>query len=170
MEQGEIYLTAANILSRSGNINFVRSLERPMIEIMKRKMYWCRAEELTTTTKIFLAMYKIRALRGEFSGAIEFGRKILRLTNTIKLIHVKLALLPSFIEIMMWTKHICEAIDLIHELYFLSAEDIDSSAITWYYALSLEFLIDAGIFLESYESCLHHAESLAGTFRFFLAV
>ncbi|KAK2582763.1 hypothetical protein KPH14_005029 [Odynerus spinipes] len=161
LEQGEIYLAAVNIFRRTGNLNFIRRLERPMIEIMKRKIYWCRVEELTVTTNIFVAMYEIRVLRGEFQGAIELGRKILRIVDTINLTHVKLALLPSFIEIMLWTKHICEAIDLMNELYFLSDEDIDNSAITWYYALCLEFLLDAGIFLESYESCLRHAETLA---------
>ncbi|XP_035743590.1 uncharacterized protein LOC118451295 [Vespa mandarinia] len=42
----------------------------------------------------------------------------------------------------------------------MSDEDIDNSAITWYYALSLELFLEAGIFLESYESCLQHAKTL----------
>ncbi|XP_015190986.1 PREDICTED: adenylate cyclase type 10-like [Polistes dominula] len=160
-KQAEIYLTAVKVLRHTGDFNFIKRLEYLMMEVIKTKIYWYYAEDLRLMTKIFMAMYEIRALRGEFQEAIKFGRKILRITNTMKLTHGKLALLPSFIEIMMWTKHISEAIDLINELYYLSDEDIDSSAITWYYALSLEFLLQAGIFLESYESCLRHAKTLA---------
>ncbi|XP_014611554.1 PREDICTED: adenylate cyclase type 10-like [Polistes canadensis] len=160
-KQAQIYLAAVEVLRYTGDFSFIKSLEYLMMEITKRKIYWYRAEDLTLMTRIFMAMYEIRALRGEFQEAIKFGKKILRITNTMKLTHVKLALLPSFIEIMMWTKHISEAIDLIKELYYISDEDIDSSAITWYYALSLEFLLQAGIFLESYESCLRHAKTLA---------
>lgn len=127
-------------------------------------------------------------MRGEFEKAIEFGKKILKIACAMKFIHVKLALLPSFIEIMVinskyllftlllfhifhtfhilqvWTKHISEAVDLINELYYISDEDIDNSAITWYYALCLELLLEAGIFLESYESCFQYAKTIVGTF------
>ncbi|KAI4498133.1 hypothetical protein M0802_006619 [Mischocyttarus mexicanus] len=159
-KKAQIYLTAVAVLRHTGDFYFIKRLEHLMIEIMKRQIYWYRAEDLTLMTRIFMAMYEIRALRGNFEEAIKFGRKILRMTNTMKLTHMKLALLPSFIEIMMWTKHISEAIDLINELYYMSDEDTDNSAITWYYALSLEFLLQGGIFLESYESCLRHAKTL----------
>lgn len=56
-----------------------------------------------------------------------------------------------------------EAVDLLRELYYLSKEDIDCSAITWYYALSLELLLDAGMVLESYETCLAFHSEIVGT-------
>lgn len=54
---------------------------------------------------------------------------------------------------MVWKKHINEAVDLLFELYYTSPDDTDYSAITWYYALCLEFLLDASMNLESYSSC-----------------
>lgn len=42
---------------------------------------------------------------------------------------------------------------MLSELYYLTREDIDYSAITWYYALCLEFQLDAAMILESYETC-----------------
>ncbi|KZC06146.1 Adenylate cyclase type 10 [Dufourea novaeangliae] len=53
----------------------------------------------------------------------------------------------------VWTKYLSGAVDLLKQLYFLSHEDVDKSAITWYYALCLELLLDAGMVLESFETC-----------------
>ncbi|XP_043673942.1 uncharacterized protein LOC122631852 isoform X1 [Vespula pensylvanica] len=160
LKQAKIYLATVKVLRRAANFNLIKRLENLMIEIITKEIHWFCPEDVMFISDIFMAMYEIRALRGEFEKAIEFGKKILKIACTIKFIHVKLALLPSFIEIMVWTKHISEAIDLINELYYISDEDIDSSAITWYYALSLELLLEAGIFLESYESCFQYAKTI----------
>nr|XP_050857741.1 uncharacterized protein LOC127067165 isoform X3 [Vespula vulgaris] len=162
LKQAKIYLAAVKVLRRTANFNFIKRLENLMIEIITKKIYWFCPEDVMFISEIFLAMYEIRALRGEFEKAIEFGKKILKIACAMKFIHVKLALLPSFIEIMVWTKHISEAVDLINELYYISDEDIDNSAITWYYALCLELLLEAGIFLESYESCFQYAKTIVG--------
>lgn len=63
------------------------------------------------------------------------------------------ACLIAKLQFQVWKKHINEAVDLLFELYYTSGEDVDYSATTWYYALCLEFLLDASMNLESYSSC-----------------
>lgn len=63
------------------------------------------------------------------------------------------AYLIAKLQFQVWKKHINEAVDLLFELYYTSGEDVDYSATTWYYALCLEFLLDASMNLESYSSC-----------------
>lgn len=53
----------------------------------------------------------------------------------------------------VWTKRINETVDLLYELYYLSKTDVDNTAITWYYALCMELLLDAAMILETYEAC-----------------
>ena len=65
----------------------------------------------------------------------------------------------------MRLKRVNETVDLIYELYYLSSSDIDQSAITWYYALCMDLLLDAGISLESYQSCLTFAKKIIGIFQ-----
>lgn len=48
------------------------------------------------------------------------------------------------------------------ELYFIVEEDVDLSAKTWYHALCLELLLDAGVLLESYETSLNYYEKFIG--------
>lgn len=59
-------------------------------------------------------------------------------------------------------KRIYETADLMKELYYLSIQDIDDSSITWYYALSLDLALDAGMVLESFEKCAEHAKTIIG--------
>lgn len=48
------------------------------------------------------------------------------------------------------------------ELYFIAVEDVDLSAKTWYHALSLELLLDAGVLLESYETSFDYYKRFIG--------
>lgn len=59
-------------------------------------------------------------------------------------------------------KRVYETADLMAELFYLSAEDIDDSSITWYYALSLDLSLDAGMTLEPFEKCMEHAKTILG--------
>lgn len=71
-------------------------------------------------------------------------------------------LLNTFLFDQLWTSHINKTIDLMRELYFLADEDIDLSAKTWYYALSLDLILDAGIVLESYETSYNYYKQFIG--------
>lgn len=53
----------------------------------------------------------------------------------------------------------------MRELYFLAEDDVDLSAKTWYYALSLELILDAGVVLESYETSLNYYKKCIGKRR-----
>lgn len=50
----------------------------------------------------------------------------------------------------------------MRELYFLAEDDVDLSAKTWYYALSLELILDAGIVLETYERSYNYYKQFIG--------
>lgn len=62
----------------------------------------------------------------------------------------------------LWTRRVNETVDLMRELYFLADEDMDLSAKTWYYALSLDLMLDAGIVLESYETSYNYYKKFIG--------
>ncbi|XP_011871981.1 PREDICTED: adenylate cyclase type 10-like [Vollenhovia emeryi] len=64
----------------------------------------------------------------------------------------------TFMSDQLWTRRVNEAVDLMRQLYFLADEDIDLSAKTWYYALSLDLMLDAGIILESYKTSYNYYE------------
>ncbi|XP_017767320.1 PREDICTED: adenylate cyclase type 10-like [Eufriesea mexicana] len=110
-------------------------------------------EKIIVLVQIYQTIYESRVLRGKLKEGIDVGINICKMCNYVHLNNTKLVVLPSLIEIMVWTKQINAAVDLLCELYYLSKEDIDYSSITWYYALCMELQLDAAMILESYETC-----------------
>ena len=62
-------------------------------------------------------------------------------------------------------KRVSEAVDLLKQLKINEIEDIDKSALTWYYALCMDFLLEAAIFIESFETCENFALKLLGSYE-----
>ncbi|XP_071636745.1 adenylate cyclase type 10-like [Temnothorax longispinosus] len=162
LEKGEIYLATVRVLHCTRNIKLIRHIERPMLITIRRKGSWNNAEEIAMVANIYLTMYQIRVLRGELEEAVDMGIKVLKISATLHLNKLMLITVPSLIQIMLWTRRVNEAVDLMRELYFLADEDMDLSAKTWYYALSLDLMLDAGIILESYETSYNYYEKFIG--------
>jgi hypothetical protein len=53
---------------------------------------------------------------------------------------------------------------MLQQLRDISFEDVDKSALTWYYALSMDLLLDVGIIIESYEICATYANKILGQY------
>ncbi|XP_036142837.1 adenylate cyclase type 10 [Monomorium pharaonis] len=162
LEKGEIYLATVRVLHCTRNIKLIRRIERLMLTTIRRNAMWNDVEEIARVANVYLTMYQISILRGELEEAIEIGIKVLKISGTLHLNKLMLITMPSLIQIMLWTKRVNEAVDLIQELYFLADEDVDLSAKTWYYALSLDLMLDAGIVLESYETSYNYYEKFIG--------
>ncbi|KOX77894.1 Adenylate cyclase type 10 [Melipona quadrifasciata] len=151
-EKGEIYLSAVETFRLMGEI-YMEKLETPILSTIKEKTTWKRPEEMILLAQIYQTMYETRILQGKLMEGIEIGINICKICNYLQLNNLKLAVLPSLIEIMVWTKKINETVDLLRELYYLSKTDVDYTAITWYYALCMELLLDTAMILETYEAC-----------------
>ncbi|KAL6260419.1 hypothetical protein P5V15_007945 [Pogonomyrmex californicus] len=108
------------------------------------------------TVRVLHHTRSIRVLSGELEEAVEMGTKVFKISRALHLNKLMLIILPSLIQIMLWTRRINKTVDFMWELYFLADEDIDWSAKTWYYALSLDLMLDGGIVLESYETSYNY--------------
>ncbi|KYN34311.1 Adenylate cyclase type 10 [Trachymyrmex septentrionalis] len=161
-EKGEIYLATVRVLQCTRNIKLIRRIERLMLITIERKAVWNDAEEITMVANIYLTMYQIRVLRGKLEKAVLIGIKVLKISEALHLRKLTLIIMPSIIQIMLWTRRVNEAVDLMRELYFLADEDTDLSAKTWYYALSLDLILDAGIVLELYETSYNYYVKFIG--------
>ncbi|XP_018398206.1 PREDICTED: adenylate cyclase type 10-like [Cyphomyrmex costatus] len=162
LEKGEIYLATVRVLHCTRNIKLIQHIERLMLITIQRKAVWNDAEEISMVANIYLTMYQIRVLRGKLEEAVHIGIKVLKISKTLHFNKLTLIIMPSLIQIMLWTRRVNVAVDLMRELYFLADEDMDLSAKTWYYALSLDLMLDAGIVLESYETSYNYYEKFIG--------
>ncbi|KAG5340771.1 ADCYA cyclase, partial [Acromyrmex charruanus] len=162
LEKGEIYLATIRVLHCTRSIKLIQRIDRLMLITIQRKDIWNDVEEVTMVANIYLTMYQFRVLRGKLEKAVLIGIKVLKISATLHLKKLMLIIMPSIIQIMLWTRRVNEAVDLMRELYFLADEDIDLSAKTWYYALSLDLMLDAGIVLELYETSYNYYVKFIG--------
>ncbi|KAG5321791.1 ADCYA cyclase, partial [Acromyrmex heyeri] len=121
-----------------------------------------KGEIYLATIRVLHCTRSIKVLRGKLEKAVLIGIKVLKISETLHLKKLMLIIMPSIIQIMLWTRRVNEAVDLMRELYFLADEDIDLSAKTWYYALSLDLMLDAGIVLELYETSYNYYVKFIG--------
>nr|XP_033325434.1 adenylate cyclase type 10-like [Megalopta genalis] len=159
LEKGIIFLTAVKIFRK--DYRYVRSLEKSMMQVVSEKTNWQTLVELIILAKVYRVFFENSFLNGELKKCMETGINLLKICSLFHYNEAKIAVLPTLIEVMVWTKNLNAAMDLLKELYFLSEEDVDRSALTWYYALCLEVLLDAGMFIESYDTCYNHYLSIA---------
>ncbi|XP_051154584.1 uncharacterized protein LOC127277470 [Leptopilina boulardi] len=159
-EKCQLFLSVAKNLEQLKNYQLLEILIENIFLMIRQKENWCNVEELIVLANIFFAIIKIEFRRGNFAKTVAIGTKLLRLTNILHLYQIKLIALPLIIESMMRLKRFNETVDLMHELFYLSPADSDKSSLTWYYALSVDLVLDAGITLESYQNCLTFAEKI----------
>ncbi|XP_076547074.1 adenylate cyclase type 10 [Osmia lignaria lignaria] len=155
VEKGRIYLTALEIFQKFEGNEFIEPLEKLMVTLIDEQSHWKSPEAIVVAATVFQTMFNSRILQGKLSEGIEIGIKILKICNALHITKIKLDVLPLLIELTIWTKHLNEAADLLQELYASSKEDTDYSAITWYHALCLECILDAGMIVKSYRSCFN---------------
>ncbi|XP_015595139.1 adenylate cyclase type 10 [Cephus cinctus] len=156
----ESYLTAVTTYRELGDLNMSKKLERIILKIMKTKGWWTNVEEIVKTAEVYMSIFYNRILRGELRLSLIVGFKVLRIAAALHLSRMKLSIIPLLVQIMIKTKRVHEAVDLMQLLSFLAEEDIDKTAFTWYYALCLDFILDVGIIIETYEDCSSFAQKL----------
>ncbi|KAF3427747.1 hypothetical protein E2986_11112 [Frieseomelitta varia] len=138
LEKGEIYLSAVKTYQQMGEM-YVEQLEQPMLLTIKEKVTWKRPEEVILVAQIYQTIYKTRLYN------LDARKCYLRFVVT--------RIFRTSSRTQVWTKKINETVDLMYELYHFSKTDVDNTAITWYYALCMELLLDAAMILEPYEAC-----------------
>ncbi|XP_043470113.1 adenylate cyclase type 10-like [Leptopilina heterotoma] len=160
LEKCQLFLLIANNFEKLENYRLLQIIIYNIFLMIREKENWSNLEELIVLANVFLAIIKIKFRRGSFAKTVAIGSKLLRLTDILHLNKIKLIVLPLIIESMIRLKRINQTVDLMHELLYLSPIDSDKSSLAWYYALCIDLILDAGITLETYQTCLNFAEKV----------
>ncbi|XP_057338815.1 adenylate cyclase type 10-like [Microplitis mediator] len=156
----ELYVKACEIFRACSQLETARKLDKKILTVITKKYWWAYIDEIVSVLRVFKSMFEIRLLMGEYRDALEIGVKLFKISKSLQVTAVQLEILPLLINLTIRMKRIYETADLMKELFYLSIQDIDDSSITWYYALSLDLALDAGMVLESFEKCAEHAKTI----------
>lgn len=117
------------------------------------------ADELFALGKFFMTSFRVRMARGRLARSIRSGFRALAISRFIQAEDVALEIIPDLFYVLLARRRLEEAIDMLKfglrsSQYHHKSHEIE----TWYYALCLDMILDAGFALETPTDISHFAE------------
>lgn len=140
-------------------------------------------QELRAIAELYSSIFFSRWLRGRTTEASSLGFVAVRIARTVRSVDLRLTILPRLIHLLMVECRHDEVVMLLRELgitklsvngfkkatpifrslEFISDNDMDKSGRTWYYALCVDFQLEAGATVVSFEKCEQYYQAEGST-------
>ncbi|XP_049884530.1 uncharacterized protein LOC126379756 [Pectinophora gossypiella] len=141
-------------------------LEKIICHVFRHQTQPVKADELFALGKLYVATFHSRTARAELPDAIRSGFRAIVVSNFLHAYNVSVDIIPDMFYILLCRRRIAEAIDIISLCWRLSKDNISRSCETWYYALCMDLILDAGFQHETaheiyryYQTSAHRNES-----------
>ncbi|KAK4883887.1 hypothetical protein RN001_000158 [Aquatica leii] len=147
------YKNMLNISCQLGKECLTIALEVNGLFLCHRKRSSIEAHELKAVSELYGAIFSSRFLRSAIEHAIHIGYIMLRITSTIHAVQVSLKVLPLMMHALLARRRISEAVTMIQELEYYSAEVNDNSGKAWFFASCIVLQLETGYTLTPYYKC-----------------
>ncbi|XP_023944744.2 adenylate cyclase type 10-like [Bicyclus anynana] len=127
--------------------NAFRNMQRPI-----------QADELFALGKLFMTVFHTRLARGQLAASIRSGFRALVVSSFLYAHNVSLDIIPDLFYLLLSRCRIEEAVHVVKLLKQLADGRVTIENETWYYALSIDMILDAGMQLESPNEISQYAE------------
>ncbi|KPJ17945.1 Adenylate cyclase type 10 [Papilio machaon] len=146
-----------------GNAEFTKDIERMAILTFKNLSQPIQAEEMFAIGKFFMASFRGRLARGKLAEAIRSGFRSLVISRFLHADTISLDMIPDLFYILLSRRRIEEAIDILKLSFEFSYKQSTTEWETWYYALCMDLILDAGFQLETPNEISRYAEHALNT-------
>ncbi|XP_013185983.2 adenylate cyclase type 10 [Amyelois transitella] len=117
-----------------------------------------KAHELCAVGKLFMATFRARSARGELAPAIRSGLRSLTISRFLIAESISLDIIPDLVYVLIARRRIEEAIDILLLCLHMGQSQMSYDFETWYYALCMDLILDAGFQLEPPYEISRYAE------------
>ncbi|KOB77184.1 putative soluble adenylyl cyclase [Operophtera brumata] len=124
-------------------------IEKMASQTLKRLARPIQADELYAVGKFFVESFRARLARGQLAPAIRSGFRALTVSRFLQANNVSLDIIPDLFYVLLSRRRIEEAIDILQLAFRMGNNQISQDSETWYYALCIDMVLDAGFQLES---------------------
>uniref|UniRef100_A0A2A4IZ27 Guanylate cyclase domain-containing protein n=1 Tax=Heliothis virescens TaxID=7102 RepID=A0A2A4IZ27_HELVI len=153
------YCNALQVELDRGTPEATAEIEQMAAHSLKSFTNPIQADELFAVGKLFMATFRARMARGELAPTIRSGFRALAISRFLQAEDVSLELIPDLFYILLARRRIAEAIDILQFALRTSQQDhMSYDSETWYYALCIDMILDAGFQLESPQEISRFAE------------
>ncbi|XP_050679372.1 adenylate cyclase type 10-like isoform X2 [Leptidea sinapis] len=145
----DAFTNAIQIELDDGKADNTLHIERCAINVLRNLSKPIQADEVYAIGKIFFATFHARLARGELPAAIRSGFRSLVVSKFLCAENISLDIIPDLFYLLLCRRRVTEAIDVMKFLLDLHHAQNVSECETWYYALSIDMILDCGFQLES---------------------
>ncbi|KAG7309278.1 hypothetical protein JYU34_005218 [Plutella xylostella] len=133
-------------------------LDRVILNVLKNLPNAVAANELYSLGKLLLGVFRARIARAQLTLAMYAGYKAICLSRFLIADVISMEILPDLFYILLARRHILEAVTLAKDCFSFGKKRNDVAFETWYYALCIDLVLDAGFQLESPQEISRFAE------------
>ncbi|XP_037867949.1 adenylate cyclase type 10 isoform X1 [Bombyx mori] len=154
----ETYSNAIQVEIDRGTSENTEKIEKLACQSLRQLQKEIKAEELYAIGKLFSATFKARVCRGKLAESARSGFRALTISRFLQAYTVSLDIIPDLFYVLLARRRIEEAIDVVRLTLRLGHNQISLVCETWYYALCIDLILDAGFQLETPQEISRFAE------------
>lgn len=139
-----------------GTIEIERIFKRVIAKVKEP----VHADKLYSIGKVLVATFRARMARAELPAAIRAGFRAMVVSKFLHAYNISVDIIPDLFYILLARKRFEEAVDVVQLAIVISRNKESQSYETWYYALSMDLILDAGFQLASPISIYKYSYSL----------
>ncbi|XP_041983062.1 adenylate cyclase type 10-like isoform X2 [Aricia agestis] len=110
-----------------------------------------QSEELYAVGKLFMALFTAYTARANIPVAIRYGYQALALSQFLYVVHISIDIIPNLFYLLLSRCRIKEAVEVVEILLQIGCPEEWFECQIWYHALCMDFILDAGLQIETPE-------------------
>lgn len=133
-------------------------IEHLAAQVLKNLPRPIKIDELFAVGKFYMATFRARMARAELAATIRSGFRAITVSRFLQADNISLDIIPDLFYVLLAKCRIDEAVDVLQLSLRLGQYQISHDCETWYYALCMDMILDAGFQLESPYEISRYAE------------
>ncbi|KAJ8711801.1 hypothetical protein PYW08_008755 [Mythimna loreyi] len=154
----DTYCNAMQVVLDRGMPEATAEIEQMAAQTLKNLRNPIQADELFAIGKLFMITFRARMARGELAPTIRAGFRALTVSRFLLAEDISLELIPDLFYILLARRRVAEAIDILQYALRTGQDHMSYDSETWYHALCIDMILDAGFQLESPQDISRFAE------------
>lgn len=154
----DTYSNAIQVELDRGAAEVTSEIEKLATQSLKNLPRPVQANELFSVGKLLMACFRAQIARAQLAAAVCTGFRSITVSRFLQAYSVSLEIIPDLFYTLLSRRRIEEAIDILQLLLNISHQRLFHNSETWYYALCIDLILDAGFQLESPQEISNFAE------------
>ncbi|XP_065092856.1 adenylate cyclase type 10-like [Ochlerotatus camptorhynchus] len=149
----EAFASVFQIAFHMGFSNDIAWMQERSLEIIADNVDRINIDYMKSVVQYYTALLMCQTIRSTKQLSIEFGRVVLKITDTLQFKTSEWHIIPILAELLMSHRRISDAVSMLWDFQALTDRYQDTSAKAWYYSIAMDIMLDTSCCIETYKEC-----------------